>query len=137
VVMRNLRSQMGQGKSDEHPPYKELISAETVEVVRRRWGRPGDCLHIRQQQWKPRAALMLGDIIISVEHAARQAKERGHTLIDELHNLLETMCAGLRSPTSVASSDASHVPPIRDPTIEAHQVERAERDDDEDGDPRI
>ncbi|MQL79741.1 hypothetical protein Taro_012191 [Colocasia esculenta] len=29
------------------------------------------------------------------------------------------------------------VPPIRDPTIEAHQVESAERDDDEDEDPRI
>ncbi|MQL93653.1 hypothetical protein Taro_026292, partial [Colocasia esculenta] len=29
------------------------------------------------------------------------------------------------------------VPPIRDPTIEAHQVERVERDDDEDEDPRI
>ncbi|MQL73219.1 hypothetical protein Taro_005554, partial [Colocasia esculenta] len=25
VVMRNQRSQMGQGKSDEHPPYEELI----------------------------------------------------------------------------------------------------------------
>ncbi|MQM10114.1 hypothetical protein Taro_043003 [Colocasia esculenta] len=24
VVMRNQRSQMGQGKSDEHPPYEEL-----------------------------------------------------------------------------------------------------------------
>ncbi|MQL89683.1 hypothetical protein Taro_022265 [Colocasia esculenta] len=41
----------------------------------------------------------------------------------------------VRSPASVASSGASHVPSIRDPTIEAHQVERAERDDDED--PRI
>ncbi|MQL80193.1 hypothetical protein Taro_012645 [Colocasia esculenta] len=28
----------------------------------------------------------------------------------------------------------SQVPPIRDPTIEAHQVERAKRDDDEDDD---
>ncbi|MQM01874.1 hypothetical protein Taro_034633, partial [Colocasia esculenta] len=25
VVMRNQRSQMGQGKSDDHPPYEELI----------------------------------------------------------------------------------------------------------------
>ncbi|MQL73399.1 hypothetical protein Taro_005762 [Colocasia esculenta] len=48
---------------------------------------------------------------------------------------LQTMGVSLRSPASVASSGASHVPPIRDPTIEAHQVERAERDDDED--PRI
>ncbi|MQM10224.1 hypothetical protein Taro_043119 [Colocasia esculenta] len=29
------------------------------------------------------------------------------------------------------------VPPIHDSTIEAHQVERAKRDDDEDEDPRI
>ncbi|MQM07635.1 hypothetical protein Taro_040477 [Colocasia esculenta] len=48
---------------------------------------------------------------------------------------LQTMGVSLRSPASVASSGASHVPPIRDPIIEAHQVERAERDDDED--PRI
>ncbi|MQL78570.1 hypothetical protein Taro_011001 [Colocasia esculenta] len=46
------------------------------------------------------------------------------------------MGVSLRSPASVASSGASHVPPIRDPTIDAHQVERAERDDDEDEDPR-
>ncbi|MQM13971.1 hypothetical protein Taro_046899 [Colocasia esculenta] len=50
---------------------------------------------------------------------------------------LQTMGVGLRSPASVASSSASHVPPIRDPTIEAHQGERAERDDDEDEDPHI
>ncbi|MQL68670.1 hypothetical protein Taro_000957 [Colocasia esculenta] len=25
VMMRNQRSQMGKGKSDEHPPYEELI----------------------------------------------------------------------------------------------------------------
>ncbi|MQL87585.1 hypothetical protein Taro_020139 [Colocasia esculenta] len=43
----------------------------------------------------------------------------------------------MRSSASVASSGASHVPLIRDPTIEAHQVERAERDDDEDEDPHI
>ncbi|MQL98062.1 hypothetical protein Taro_030758 [Colocasia esculenta] len=42
------------------------------------------------------------------------------------------MGVGLRSLASVASSGASHVPPIRDSTIEAHQVER---DDDEDEDP--
>ncbi|MQL77061.1 hypothetical protein Taro_009469, partial [Colocasia esculenta] len=50
---------------------------------------------------------------------------------------LQSMGAGLRSPASVASSGASHLPPIHDPTIEAHQVERAGRDDDEDEDPRI
>lgn len=32
--------------------------------------------------------LLLGDVVISVETAARQAKERGHTLIDELRILL-------------------------------------------------
>ncbi|KAG8635894.1 endoribonuclease YBEY, chloroplastic isoform X2 [Manihot esculenta] len=32
--------------------------------------------------------LMLGDIVISVETAARQAEERGHTLIDEIRILL-------------------------------------------------
>ncbi|MQM13639.1 hypothetical protein Taro_046564 [Colocasia esculenta] len=25
VVMRNQKSRMGQGKSDEHPPYEELM----------------------------------------------------------------------------------------------------------------
>ncbi|XP_077209829.1 haloacid dehalogenase-like hydrolase family protein isoform X2 [Tasmannia lanceolata] len=32
--------------------------------------------------------LMLGDVVISVETAARQAEERGHTLIDEIRILL-------------------------------------------------
>lgn len=32
--------------------------------------------------------LMLGDIVISVETAARQAEERGHTLLDEIRILL-------------------------------------------------
>ncbi|MQL70116.1 hypothetical protein Taro_002428 [Colocasia esculenta] len=50
---------------------------------------------------------------------------------------LQTMGVGLRSLASVASSGASHVPPICDPTIKANQVERAERDDDEAEDPRI
>ncbi|MQL67879.1 hypothetical protein Taro_000174, partial [Colocasia esculenta] len=58
-------------------------------------------------------------------------------LTQSLVPTLQTMGVGLRSPASVASSGASHVPPIRDPTIEAHQVERAERDDAEDADPRI
>lgn len=31
---------------------------------------------------------MLGDIVISVETAARQAEERGHTLLDEIRILL-------------------------------------------------
>ncbi|MQL68128.1 hypothetical protein Taro_000399 [Colocasia esculenta] len=58
-------------------------------------------------------------------------------LTQTLVSTLQTIGVGLRSPASVASSGASHVPPIRDPTIEAHQVERAERDDDEDEDPHI
>lgn len=32
--------------------------------------------------------LMLGDIVISVETAARQAEERGHSLIDEIRILM-------------------------------------------------
>lgn len=32
--------------------------------------------------------LMLGDVVISVETAARQAEERGHTLIDEIRVLM-------------------------------------------------
>lgn len=31
---------------------------------------------------------MLGDIVISVETAARQAEERGHTLLDEIRILM-------------------------------------------------
>lgn len=31
---------------------------------------------------------MLGDVVISVETAARQAEERGHTLIDEIRILM-------------------------------------------------
>ncbi|MQM23412.1 hypothetical protein Taro_056476, partial [Colocasia esculenta] len=38
---------------------------------------------------------------------------------------------------TLPSDQVREVPPIRDPTIEAHQVKRAERDDDEDVDPRI
>ena len=34
------------------------------------------------------AQLMLGDIVISVETAARQADERGHTLLDEIQILV-------------------------------------------------
>ncbi|CAM0882803.1 unnamed protein product [Alopecurus aequalis] len=34
------------------------------------------------------STLMLGDIVISVETAARQAEERGHTLLDELRTLV-------------------------------------------------
>lgn len=32
--------------------------------------------------------LLLGDVVISVETATRQAKERGHSLLDELRILL-------------------------------------------------
>lgn len=32
--------------------------------------------------------LMLGDIVISVETAAKQAEERGHTLLDEIRILM-------------------------------------------------
>ncbi|MQL90875.1 hypothetical protein Taro_023483 [Colocasia esculenta] len=39
--------------------------------------------------------------------------------------------------STLPNDQVREVPPIRDPTIEAHQVERAERDDDEDKDPRI
>lgn len=31
---------------------------------------------------------MLGDVVISVETAARQAEERGHTLLDEIRILM-------------------------------------------------
>lgn len=31
---------------------------------------------------------MLGDLVISVETAARQAEERGHTLLDEIRILV-------------------------------------------------
>lgn len=31
---------------------------------------------------------MLGDIVISIETAARQAEERGHTLLDEIRILM-------------------------------------------------
>lgn len=36
----------------------------------------------------PSFQLMLGDIVISVETAARQAEERGHTLLDEIRILM-------------------------------------------------
>lgn len=32
--------------------------------------------------------LMMGDVVISVETAARQAAERGHTLLDEIRVLM-------------------------------------------------
>ncbi|RYR54962.1 hypothetical protein Ahy_A06g030214 isoform B [Arachis hypogaea] len=39
--------------------------------------------------------LMLGDIVISVETAARQAEERGHTLVDEIRILMVGLVHGL------------------------------------------
>ncbi|RRT50237.1 hypothetical protein B296_00051889 [Ensete ventricosum] len=36
----------------------------------------------------PEVLLMLGDIVISVETAARQAEERGHALLDEIRILM-------------------------------------------------
>jgi ssRNA-specific RNase YbeY (16S rRNA maturation enzyme) len=38
--------------------------------------------------------LQLGDIVISVEMAQRQAEERGHTLLDETRILMVRPCLG-------------------------------------------
>jgi ssRNA-specific RNase YbeY (16S rRNA maturation enzyme) len=38
--------------------------------------------------------LQLGDIVISVETAQRQAEERGHTLLDETRILMVRPCLG-------------------------------------------
>lgn len=39
--------------------------------------------------------LQLGDIVISVETARRQAKERGHTLLDEIRILMVSLLHSL------------------------------------------
>lgn len=51
--------------------------------------RPTDVLAFSQQQGLPSPqAHLLGDVVISVETAARQAKARGHSLAHELALLL-------------------------------------------------
>ncbi|CAK9221486.1 unnamed protein product [Sphagnum jensenii] len=58
---------------------------------------PTDVLSFPQEQSPDEnPTLLLGDVVISVETAARQAEERGHTLVDELrilllHGLLHTL----------------------------------------------
>ncbi|MCO4743178.1 MAG: rRNA maturation RNase YbeY [Proteobacteria bacterium] len=70
-----------------------LTDDATVHPLNRDWrgkDRPTDVLSFSQVEGEPipGAPLMLGDVIISVETASRQADERGHSLARELQILL-------------------------------------------------
>ena len=54
----------------------------------RKKDRPTDVLSFSQLDRPPEAGELLGDIVISVETAARQAAERGHSLTTEVRILL-------------------------------------------------
>eukprot|EP00249_Psilotum_nudum_P020282 c27635_g1_i3 orf=85-1410(+) len=63
-----------------------------IQELNREWrgeNAPTDVLSFPQEQPSGLSPiLLLGDVIISVETAARQAEERGHTLLDEMRILL-------------------------------------------------
>lgn len=70
-----------------------LVDDRRIQSLNRAWrkiDRPTDVLAFAQREGKfsdPRDP-MLGDVVISVERAAAQAKERGHSLIKEIDLLL-------------------------------------------------
>ena len=70
-----------------------LVSDRKIRELNRRWrkkDRPTDVLAFAQREGKfadPHDPL-LGDVVISVERAAAQAKERGHSLEKEIDLLL-------------------------------------------------
>ncbi|MQL92009.1 hypothetical protein Taro_024632 [Colocasia esculenta] len=86
--------------------------------------------------------MFIGDGAKLVRDAFLLAKEKSPCIIfiDEIDAIgtkrFESEVSGDREDQALFSSLIA-VSPIRDPTIEAHLVERAERDDDEDEDPRI
>lgn len=76
-----------------------LCSDSRIRELNKEWRRkdsPTDVLSFSQDQPAGSPLTLLGDLVISVETAARQAEERGHTLIDELrilfvHGLLHVL----------------------------------------------
>ncbi|CAH9100305.1 unnamed protein product [Cuscuta europaea] len=69
-----------------------LCNDEFIQTLNKEWrneNKPTDVLSMSQHIPELKLPiLMLGDIVVSVETAARQAEERGHTLIDEIRILL-------------------------------------------------
>ncbi|XP_059274970.1 endoribonuclease YBEY, chloroplastic-like [Lycium ferocissimum] len=69
-----------------------LCNDEFIRELNKDWrdeDRPTDVLSMSQHTPELELPiLMLGDIVISVETAARQAEERGHSLLDEIRILL-------------------------------------------------
>ncbi|VFQ62070.1 unnamed protein product [Cuscuta campestris] len=69
-----------------------LCNDEFIRTLNKEWrdeNKPTDVLSMSQHIPELKLpVLMLGDIVVSVETAARQAEERGHTLLDEIRILL-------------------------------------------------
>lgn len=69
-----------------------LCNDEFIQKLNKEWrdeDHPTDVLSMSQHvPGLKLPILMLGDIVISVETAARQAEERGHTLLDEIRILM-------------------------------------------------
>nr|GMD92157.1 endoribonuclease YBEY, chloroplastic isoform X2 [Ipomoea batatas] len=69
-----------------------LCNDEFIRALNKEWrdeDKPTDVLSMSQHIPELKIPiLMLGDIVISVETAAKQAEERGHTLLDEIRILL-------------------------------------------------
>jgi probable rRNA maturation factor len=70
-----------------------FVSDRAMRELNRRWrGKRGttDVLSfpVEQEEWEQREGKMLGDVVISVEQAARQAAENGLTLDEEIAQLI-------------------------------------------------
>nr|GMD87158.1 endoribonuclease YBEY, chloroplastic [Ipomoea batatas] len=75
-----------------------LCNDEFIRALNKEWrdeDKPTDVLSMSQHIPELKIPiLMLGDIVISVETAAKQAEERGHTLLDEIRILLGLLVYG-------------------------------------------
>jgi len=69
-----------------------ITDDDEIEAINRQWlgrHRPTDVIAFSQIEGEPvHAAGLIGDIVISIQTADRQARERGHDLDRELNRLL-------------------------------------------------
>lgn len=68
-----------------------LCDDARIQALNKEWRKkdsPTDVLSFPQDQPAGAPLMLLGDLVISVETAARQAEERGHSVLDELRILL-------------------------------------------------
>jgi rRNA maturation RNase YbeY len=79
------------GRYDKVEVSVLLCNDNFIQNLNKEWRGEDSCIEmLSMSQYIPDLdvpILMLGDIVISVETAARQAEERGHTLLDEVRIL--------------------------------------------------